>query len=112
MQPVSSTSQAPIPPKPRGNSAMAVGQIAKQLVKDAIAAGAELPKNAQGMAASAVARGADPASVFAAQVAEDVPPDPPTPTAEDAISAFEFNAPAIQTETLDPAETALRVLEE
>ncbi|MEX0338234.1 MAG: hypothetical protein AB3N11_04255 [Arenibacterium sp.] len=112
MQPVSSTSQVSIPPQPRGNSAVAVGQVAKQIVRDATAAGVDLPKNPQGVAASAVARGADPASVFAAQVAEEIPTDPPAPTADGAISAFEFNAPAIQTEPLDPAETALRVLEE
>lgn len=57
---------APPPPSGPGKSGMAVGQIAKQAVSDARAAGIGLPRNAQGMAASQIAKGADPASVFAA----------------------------------------------
>ena len=59
-----------------GKSAQSVGHVAKAAVAEARAAGVELPKNAQGMAASAIARGADPASVFAALLA----PEPDTGT--------------------------------
>ena len=47
----------------------AVGQLAKEAVSSAREAGTALPKNAQGVAASGIARGADPASIFAALVA-------------------------------------------
>lgn len=53
-----------------GKSAEAVGQQAKAIVAVAREAGVDVPKNAQGLAASAVARGIDPASLFAARVAE------------------------------------------
>lgn len=46
--------------------------MAKAAVAEARAAGIELPKNAQGMAASAIARGADPASLFAAKVTGEI----------------------------------------
>lgn len=52
----------------QGRRAEAVGQQAKAAVLAAREAGAELPKNAQGLAASGIARGADPASLFAALV--------------------------------------------
>ena len=54
-------------PKP-GKSGQAVGQLAKNAVTAAKAMGVELPSNAQGLAASQIAKGADPASIFAAQV--------------------------------------------
>ncbi|MEX0280700.1 MAG: hypothetical protein AB3N13_05860 [Arenibacterium sp.] len=82
------------------------------MVKTIVAAGVDMPKNAQGIAASAIARGADPASVFAARIADPAQPSEPATTVSVAISAFEFNAPAIQTETLDPAETTPRPVEE
>lgn len=53
----------------------AVGQLAKQAVSEARATGAELPSNAQGLAASQIAKGADPATIFAALVTPDVPVD-------------------------------------
>ena len=62
-----------------GKRAMAVGQQARAAVAEARAGGAELPRNAQGVAASAIARGADPASVFAALVTPEVPPEPVAP---------------------------------
>ena len=62
-----------------GRSGQSVGHMAKAVVADAKAAGVELPKNAQGLAASAIAKGADPASVFAALVN----PDPDEPSVSD-----------------------------
>lgn len=53
-----------------GKSAQAVGQQAKAIVAIAREAGAEVPRNARGLAASALARGIDPASLFAARVTE------------------------------------------
>lgn len=53
-----------------GKSAQAVGQQAKAIVAIARELGADIPKNAQGLAASTVARGIDPVSLFAARVAE------------------------------------------
>ena len=52
----------------QGRRAEAVGQQAKAAVAAATEAGAELPKNAQGIDASGIARGADPSSIFAALV--------------------------------------------
>lgn len=54
---------------------MAVGQAAKAAAAAAVEAGAELPKNATGLAASAIARGADPGSIFAARVEPEAGPD-------------------------------------
>ncbi|RZW08664.1 MAG: hypothetical protein EX266_05280 [Rhodobacteraceae bacterium] len=53
-----------------GKRADAVGQQAKAAVAVAREAGQTLPSNAQGLAASAVARGIDPATLFAARVTE------------------------------------------
>lgn len=53
-----------------GKNAQAVGQQAKAIVAVAREAAVDMPKNSQGLAASAVARGIDPASLFAARVAE------------------------------------------
>lgn len=84
MQPVSSAQQMPAP-RPMhgppvgqganrpGNSAQSVGHQAKAAVAAATEAGQEVPKNAQGLAASAIARGADPATLFAAMVEEPQP---------------------------------------
>lgn len=81
MKPVSA---AALPPTPRpmppipvegpGKSAMAPGQMAKAAVAEARAAGAQLPANAQGLAASQIARGADPASLFAALIPQSETP--------------------------------------
>lgn len=60
-------------PEPRGadKSVQSIGQLAKAAVTAAREAGGmELPRNAQGIAASSIARGIDPASLFAAQVAD------------------------------------------
>ena len=64
----STTMTTPIRP---GKSAQAVGQMAKIAVTEAKAAGVDLPKNAQGMAASAISKGADPSTVFAALATPD-----------------------------------------
>jgi hypothetical protein len=74
-----------------GNSAEAPGQQAKAAVAQARADGIDLPSNAQGVAASQIARGADPASVFAAlnpPPVEDPPPvaDAPVVDGPDAIA--------------------------
>ena len=58
-----------------GRRGDAVGQQAKAAVSAARDAGAELPKNAQGLAASGIARGAEPASIFAALVTSVAPAD-------------------------------------
>lgn len=57
----------------------APGQLAKSAVSAAREAGIELPPNAQGFAASSIARGADPAAVFAAAAAEETPGIPRDP---------------------------------
>ena len=67
---------APDPPPGVARNAGAVGQNAKQIVAEARVSGVDLPKNAQGLAASAVARGVDLESLFAAQVAELPASDP------------------------------------
>ena len=96
-----------------GKSGQSVGHIAKQAVASARAAGIELPANAQGLAASQIAKGADPASIFAAQTTptDDVAQDqePVVEDNEDATStpgvpdAGEPEAPASDgvSETVD-----------
>lgn len=74
-----------------GKSAQSIGQLAKAAVAVAREARADLPSNAQGLAASAAARGIDPASLFAARVEEkgggaDVAPVAPDPV-PDVIAA-------------------------
>lgn len=62
---------------PRGaGKAQAIGQLAKQAVAEARAGGADLPRNAQGLAASGLAKGAG----FATLVAALMPPPPVTET--------------------------------
>ena len=56
-------------------AAGAPGQLAKSAVSEARTAGAELPPNAQGVAASSIAKGADPASVFSALAPDATSPD-------------------------------------
>jgi hypothetical protein len=115
-RPASEASERP------GKSGAAPGQQAKQAVETAREAGADLPRNAQGLAASAIARGAEPSSVFAALVpppdpiggADAVPnvPDPyPDIVAPTEVSASEEPAAAEATrpsETEGPAETERR----
>lgn len=88
------TAATMITPTRQGKSAQAVGQMAKGAVAEAKAAGVELPKNAQGMAASAIAQGADPSSVFAALVTPD-PVSDAVASAEDVVdtNGEELSAP-------------------
>ncbi len=84
-----------------GKSAEAVGQKAKAIVAVAREANFEVPRNAQGLAASAVARGIDPASLFAGQVSDgvDVPdPDIAAPGAPDGDSVAQDAAAIISDE--------------
>lgn len=66
-----------------GKKMDAVGQQAKAAVSAAREAGIELPKNAQGMAASGLARGADPETLFASLVTPEEPTIPDDPTVPD-----------------------------
>ena len=110
------TATAPMKP---GKAAQSVGHIAKAAVAEARAAGVDLPKNAQGMAASAIAQGAEPASVFAAQIAalaeDDGQPlvETATPDATETPSEAEAgyaDATSILTPPATDAETALQLL--
>ncbi len=65
-----------------GNKMNAVGQQAKAAVSVAREFDFDLPRNAQGIAASGIARGADPASLFAA-IAGPSEPDDPAPVVPD-----------------------------
>ena len=112
-----------------GKKAAAIGQQAKQAVT--VARGfADLPKNTQGLAASGLARGADPASLFAGLVAPpptdetavpDLPADPVTPDplqkslsvpVQDAPPAFDgFPKPATGTDIgISAEDDALQLL--
>lgn len=95
-----------------GKRAEAVGQQAKALVAAAREAGAALPKNAQGIAAAAVARGVDPASLFAARVTEpDAALDNSVPpTAEDGGSVTEADVPTLSGEVSASGEPPLALL--
>lgn len=118
MTPVSAPNNMPQPAVAAtspGKSAGSVGHLARQAVAAARDAGVELPKNAQGLAARQIARGADAASVFAAQIAALAPAESvgeaaaataAGPTMSDAIAAYEFNSPAITTTALAPAPSA------
>ena len=66
-----------------GKKMDAVGQQAKAAVNAAREAGIELPKNAQGMAASGLARGADPETLFASLVTPEDPTVPDDPVVPD-----------------------------
>ena len=100
MHPVSSTPSfhTPRPPAPDtgptgpGKSAQSVGHRAKAAVADAREAGLEVPKNAQGYAASMIAKGADPATLFAALVQEP-PQETPATDTEPAITDLDGSAP-------------------
>ena len=54
----------------RGKSAESVGHRAKTMSAEMRAAGRDLPRNATGVIASAIARGLPPESLFAARVSE------------------------------------------
>ncbi len=83
-------------PTPIAGNASAPGQIAKAMIADATASGAELPANIQGKAASAIARGMNMETFFASFMpaveppAGDVPGDgeiaPPDNAGDGAIS--------------------------
>lgn len=66
-----------------GKKMDAVGQQAKAAVNAAREAGIDLPKNAQGMAASGLARGADPETLFASLVTPEDPTVPDDPVVPD-----------------------------
>lgn len=74
----------------RGKSAESVGHMAKDAVAQAREAGVDLPRNAQGLAASQIAKGADWESVFAAQIAELV--EPVETGVEEATEGYEAGA--------------------
>lgn len=98
----------PLTPAPRApKSAMATGQIAKVTVQTVRAADGDIAPNAQGKAASAIARGADPASLFEVQVTSPDTAEPAVTAPKDALTAFQFNAPAISTQPLEPAVNLL-----
>lgn len=59
-----------------GKKMQAIGQQAKAAVSAARDAGAAVPKNAQGMAASGLARGADAETLFASLLTPEAPVDP------------------------------------
>lgn len=82
-----------------GKSAQSVGHRAKAAVAAAAEAGISLPKNAQGLAASQIARGVEAALIFQQPV-----PDVSETTAPNAMPA-DGTSP-----TTDDAETALAVL--
>ena len=92
-----------------GKSGSSTGHLAKQAVSAARAAGIEIPKNAQGIAASQISKGADPASVFAVQVVVDVP-DPiveePEVPAEPVVTADLEPEIAVQDDTATNATIA------
>ena len=97
-------------PMPRpGKSAMAVGQMAKAAVAEARAAGAELPKNAQGVAASAIARGAEPASIFEALVAPPPSDEPVVPVDDGSGDVGEEPTEAVDETSGDLTDTGLPV---
>ena len=70
---ITAPADSPAPTGP-GRSAQSTGHQAKAAVAAAREAGIELPKNAQGLAASQIARGVEAALVFQ-------PPEPPAPDA-------------------------------
>ncbi len=90
----------------RGKSAMAPGQLAKVAVAEARAAGIEVPKNAQGFAASQIAKGADPASIFAAAVTPIDETDPADPDAAP-VEEADVDAPVAGEDPAVPSEIEL-----
>lgn len=76
-----------------GKGAQAVGQQAKAAVAVAREAGFDGPRNAQGIAASAVARGIDPASLFAGQVAEPADVSGAEAAAQDDVALLAPDSP-------------------
>lgn len=95
------TIPAGVPDRP-GKSAQSIGTLAKQAVAAARLAGADMPANSRGTAASQIAQGADPASIFAA-LAQPA-------SRADAAQPSLANADAVSAAVSDPAETALGLL--
>lgn len=101
---------------PGARAASAPGQIAKTMIADAIASGAELPANMQGKAASANARGMNMETFFASfmpaveppadDVAGDVPADgesaPPVDAGDGAIPEPGSEIPAAESGATSP----------
>ncbi|MGR3342484.1 MAG: hypothetical protein ACU0DI_04535 [Paracoccaceae bacterium] len=104
MHPISSTpsfhsARPPAPvdsPDGTGKSAQSVGHRAKAAVAAAQEAGLEVPKNAQGFAASMIAKGADPETLFAALVKEP-PAEVPIDEIEPAVADLDANDPVEST---------------
>ena len=100
MHPISSTpsfhsARPPAPvdgPEGPGKSAQSVGHRAKAAVAAAQEAGLEVPKNAQGYAASMIAKGADPETLFAALV-EEPPAEVPIDETEPAVADLDASDP-------------------
>lgn len=72
------TAMAGVGPQSRGRSAEATGQIAKMAVSMARDGGADLPKSAQGIAASGIARGLNFDAVVASLISAEAPTDTPS----------------------------------
>lgn len=92
----------------------APGQQAREAVRTAREAGADLPRNAQGVASSAIARGAEPSSVFAALVppaAEPGASDPADPASDTAPAREGEAAGSIGAGGEEPIEETGRVTE-
>lgn len=83
----------------------AVGQQAKSAIVMAREAEGDIPRNAQGVAASAIARGIDPASLFAARVVDETvePPVFAGPEVEEGAEGL-----AVDTETGTVLSEAVR----
>jgi hypothetical protein len=114
-----------------GKSLQAVGHLAKAAIAEAKSAGIEVPKNAQGMAASSIARGAEPSSVFAALIAQEaadeasnfagdndvsdglegaVPPDGDVDAVADADAGYMNGTDIVGDGALEAAKTAVVLL--
>ncbi len=93
---------------PVAGKASAPGQVAKAMIADAAANGAELPANIQGKAASAIARGMNMETFFASFMpaveppADDVPADgesaPPDDAGDGAIAEPGSEIPAAESD--------------
>lgn len=113
------TSTAHVATTRPGNSGQSVGHLAKAAVAEAQTSGVSLPKNAQGIAASQIAKGADPASVFAAQVdpgteeaiVTTLPPVEGQPASE-AETGYTVASGIVGDAVFTEAETALQLLQQ
>ncbi|MEX0338428.1 MAG: hypothetical protein AB3N11_05245 [Arenibacterium sp.] len=97
-----------------GQTVQAIGRVTKKTVQTSAEAGIDAPKSAHGTAAPGLTPGAIPESVVQAQLVQltggqDIGTGKATVTSREAIVAFEFNSPAIRTETLPPAKPNGRV---